>query len=458
MPDADDDLSWLPAWRIRDLIASRDLSPVEVTDHFLGRAEELDGVLGIYQELDAAGARDQARAAERAVLDDDPLGSLHGVPTSIKAHVPVAGLGVYAMFGDPKPPALARRDAPVVGRLRQAGAVVVGTNVLPGMGRSLLRDRAGQPTDDLAFHSRNPWDLGRVPGSSSTGGAAAVAAGAIPLAIGSDGGGSTRLPAAWCGIVGVHPTLGRVPSGGRGTSGWNTTLGPMTRDPKDAAIAFQAIAGPHGGSILSLQDDPPDYVSGVDDGVGGLRFAWSPDYGFTDRYGGPERDRVLETVAAAARRFGELGATVEPTDVTWEEWWPHPTTMMMADGVGFEQYQVAEDARQHWWDGLRRVTADHDLLLTPTSQHIAFEVARWAAAWGEAGESYPGGSFVPTWTAHTFPHNWLGWPAVSVPCGLVDGMPVGLQITGRPNAEALILRAARAFTRAFPLPRPPVGS
>jgi amidase/aspartyl-tRNA(Asn)/glutamyl-tRNA(Gln) amidotransferase subunit A len=449
------ELTWYPAWRIRDLIATRQLSPVEVTEHYLGRAEELNGALRCYQELDVQGAREQAAQAERAVRRGAEVGPLHGVPVSIKAHVAVAGFNVYAMFGEPKPPVRAARDAPVVDRLRRAGAIVLGTNTMPGMGLSQLRDEKGVPTTDLSHHSRNPWDLTRVPGSSSAGGAAAVAAGVIPIALGSDGGGSTRLPAAWCGIVGLHPTMGRVPSGGRGASNWNTTLGPLTRDARDTAVALQAMAGPHGGTVLSLQDDPPDYLGGIDAGVEGMRFAWTDDFGFARTYAGPESERVLDVARASAARFADLGASVEPTGETWEDWWPHPTAMMDPEGVPYLRYQAAEDARERWWATLRRVLTAHDLLLTTTIQHVAFEVERWSAAWSSATSDYPNGSFVPTWTAHTFIHNWLGWPALSIPCGFVDGMPVGLQITGRPNDEARILQAAHAYLRAFPPSEPP---
>jgi Asp-tRNA(Asn)/Glu-tRNA(Gln) amidotransferase A subunit family amidase len=224
------------------------------------------------------------------------------------------------------------------------------------------------------------------------------------------------------------------------------------------ALVLQAIAGPHGGTVLSLQDDPPDYVSGVSEGVEGWRLAWTEDFGFARTYAGPESERVYDAVRTGAARFSELGATVSPTSETWKDWWPNPMVMMNPTGVSHAQYQAAEDAREEWWTTLRRVFSNCDLLLSPTTQHIAFEVERWSEAWSTTGGDYPNGSFVPTWTAHTFMHNWLGWPAVSLPCGFVDGMPVGLQITGRPNDEARILRAAAAYVDSFPLgARPPVS-
>jgi Asp-tRNA(Asn)/Glu-tRNA(Gln) amidotransferase A subunit family amidase len=161
---------------------------------------------------------------------------------------------------------------------------------------------------------------------------------------------------------------------------------------------------------------------------------------------------------AGAQRFTELAAAVETTSEVWDDWWPQPTVMMNPIGVSHEQYQAAEDARNRWWEGLQRVLHHHDLLLSPTIQHVAFGLDQWNAAWSTASSDYPNGSFVPTWTAHTFIHNWLGWPALSLPCGFVDGLPVGLQITAKPNNEALIVRAANAYLGAFQLgQRPPLS-
>jgi Asp-tRNA(Asn)/Glu-tRNA(Gln) amidotransferase A subunit family amidase len=449
-----DELSWSPAWRLRELIEKRELSAVEVTEHVLGRVEELDSTLRCFHHLDREGAREQARRADLAVAESDELGPLHGVPVSVKAHIAVRGLP--SVNGGVAP-----RDHVVVERLRRHGAVIFGTNVMPGMGTQNLRDKDG-PTTDLSWHSRNPWDLTRVPGSSSAGGAAAVSAGVIPIAIGSDGGGSTRIPAAWTGIVGLHPTSGRVPwaQTNRTLRSQNATgtLGPLTRDVRDAALALQAMAGPYGGEMVSLQDTPPDFLVGIDGSAHGLRLAWTDDFGYARAYAGEESERVIDTVRSAAQGFRHLGAAVDTTHEVWADPWISILTTMNALEAPDEDFMAAQEARARLWDTFHRVLRDHDLLLSPTIQRVAFDIVRWNAAWTTNGTDYVQGNFAPTWTAHTFLFNWLGWPALSIPCGFVDGLPVGLQIIGRPNTEALVFQAANAFLRAFPRnERPPIS-
>jgi Asp-tRNA(Asn)/Glu-tRNA(Gln) amidotransferase A subunit family amidase len=438
------ELSWLSASELRELIASRELSPTEVTEHCLSRAEALEPVLRCFRTLDVVGAREQAKKAEKAVLRGENLGILHGIPVSVKEHIAVEGLPLFtAGLGNDDPGGAgepARQDAPVVRRLRRAGAVVVGTNHMPGMGSMGLRDERGAPTKDLSFHSRNPWDTGRVPGSSSAGACAAVAGGIVPLAIGSDGGGSTRLPAAWSGLLGLHPTMGRVPMGQPPGGSWNVSEGPLSRTARDGALALQAISGPDGAEIISLQTDPPNYVRDLGSGIDGVRMAWSDDFGFAGKYAGPESMEVVAMIRGAAFNLEALGATVEPSDAKFPEW-----SSMLALGVtGYQPapgpaYERAQDARVEWWQGFRTILTDYDVLLTPTIQHVAFTMERWEQAWSDGLAE-----FSMLWCAHTFPHNFLGWPALSVPCGFVDGLPVGLQITGRPDSEALLYRVAES--------------
>ena len=287
-------LTWMPAWQIRELIGKAEISPVEVTEHFLGRIEELNPTLKAFATLDAVGARAQAKRAEEAVLAGQPLGTLHGIPISAKEHIPIAGLPTQELFGPNV--TVAVRDELGIARLRGAGAIVLGTNTQMGTAGGATR----QSDDPRAFgafnwekEARNPWDPSRVPGWSSAGPAASAAARLVPIAIGSDGGGSTRLPGAYSGVVGVHPTSNLIPSvdytGLRPTP--MLTIGPLCRDVVDAAIALQAMAGPDGRDFLCQQIDPPDYLEQVAAGAAGLRLGWTDDFGFTDMYAQEESPR-----------------------------------------------------------------------------------------------------------------------------------------------------------------------
>jgi Asp-tRNA(Asn)/Glu-tRNA(Gln) amidotransferase A subunit family amidase len=364
----------------------------------------------------------------------------------------------------------ARADDIGVERLRKAGAVVVGTNTMMGTGGGGAPQEEGRGLF-LSFNwdaeARNPWDTGKVPGWSSSGGAASAAARLVPLAIGSDGGGSTRLPAAYSGVVGVHPTRGLVPyvNYERPTFRLTATIGPLARNVRDAAVAMQVMAGPDGRDYICLQHDPPDLLERLDFGVEGLRMAWTDDFGFASLYAAPESGRVVDLVREAAKGFTTLGADVMPTDEVWED--PQrgggpapgePSVYEVQVGQNLDSlpvhsphgYQAAAEARARNWERFRRLFQHHDLLLSPTSQRVARPVEEWNAAWTTDGAQYPHGTFAPTYVCHTVLFNLLGFPAVSMPCGFVDGLPVGLQIVGWPGREDLIFRAANAFQHAFP--------
>ena len=444
-----EELTWLPAWQIRDLVKKGDVSPVEVTDHFLGRIEELDGQLGTFAHIDAEGARSQATAAERAVRQGDELGSLHGIPVSVKEHIAVEGLPCYQIYpkaeGEPggfgeRP--IATRDSAAVERLRRAGAILIGTNVIGG-------------------DARNPWDPTRTPGFSSSGPAAASSARLVPIAIGSDGGGSTRLPAAYCGVVGVHTTAGLVPelTHGRPRVPVITgSTGPLCRDVVDAAVALQAMAGPDGRDYFCHLGEPDNYLASIDSGVEGMRFAWTDDFGFAGAYAQDESPRVIATVRDAAAGLASVGAVVEPIDVVWEDFFSGfmASTYIFQFGPMQRPQPTAEDwdesleVRGRNWDRFMAVLDRHEVLLSPTSQIIAWTVEDFMGAWAD-GSRFHNGTFGPgTYTSHTHMFNWLGLPAFTVPCGFVDGMPVGLQLIGKPGGEASLFRVANAFQQAFP--------
>ncbi|HUZ09201.1 MAG TPA: amidase [Acidimicrobiales bacterium] len=459
-----DELTWLPAWRIRKLVVSGDVSAVEVTDHFLGRIEELDPVLRAFKHVDAVGAREQARQADEATRLGEDLGPLHGIPISVKEHIAVAGMPIMALGVGPD--RTARFDDLGVARLRSAGAVIVGTNTMMGT------SAPGPGQFNWDREARNPWDPARAPGWSSSGGAATAAARLLPIAIGSDGGGSTRLPGAYSGVFAVHPTAGLVPSynpAAQVRMNPTGTIGPMARDVTDAAITLQAMAGPDGRDFDCMQATPPDYLSRLDDGVEGLRLAWTDDYGFTPMYAFEESPRVItairETTVPVVR---SLGAVVQTADAVWEDFWPgYVTTNFLFGGgptgsvqrPGRQQWIDAMELRGRNWATFRALFADHDLLLSPTSQLLAPTIEDWAARWGGNGPvPFPHGTFAPHYTSHTHMFNWLGFPAVNVPVGFVDGLPVGLQVVGWPGSEDTILRFAQAFLRANPREEHPAVS
>ena len=243
-----EELTWAPAWRLSELIRSKEVSPVEVVDHFLGRIEQFEPELKAFDHLDPAGSRQAAKEAEAAVLAGDDLGPLHGIPTAVKCHIDIEGVPETMPFGT----GIARRDHPVITRLRDAGAIVIGHTTMPALA-------ADFSFDGLAS-ARNPWDTSRTPGISSVGTAAAVTAGLLPVAIGSDGGGSSRVPAAYSGYIGMHTTPGLVPwVDPRGqTTSYTSTIGPAARDARDAATVLSVIAGPDPRDQAGLQVDLAD--------------------------------------------------------------------------------------------------------------------------------------------------------------------------------------------------------
>jgi aspartyl-tRNA(Asn)/glutamyl-tRNA(Gln) amidotransferase subunit A len=455
-----DDLTWEPAWRLRERIGAKEVSPSEVTEHFLSRIEEHDATLKAFRVLNPTGAREQAARADKAVVDGEELGSLHGIPVSVKEHVAVAG---FPLLGSGYPERVSTRDNLGVGRLRDAGAVIFGTNTMMYT-NGLRQDDEGKLV--MAFEwdreARNPWDPSRVPGWSSSGGAAATAAGLIPLAIGTDGGGSTRLPAAYSGVVGLHPTTNLIPWADYDTpqhSPMMMSMGPMARNVRDVAVMLQAMAGPDGRDFTCQQADPPDYLANLDQGVEGMRFAWTDEYGFTDMYAQDESPRVIAAVRDAAAGLRSLGATVETTTETWEEFFPgfvtagylYPTGGPQPPRPSPDAWAHALDSRKRNYDTFRKVLSENDLMISATTQLLPRTIEEWADVWTTGGSRFtPHGAFAPVYTSHTHMFNWLGFPAASVPCGFVDDLPIGLQLIGLPGSETTVFRAASAFTVAYP--------
>lgn len=455
-----DMLTWLPAWRIRELVAAREISPVEVTEHFLGRIEEHQPALHAIEHLDLFKVRAQAKAAEVAVLSGAALGALHGVPVAVKSHLDIEGFPETMPFGM----GIAPGDDLVVERLRAAGAVIIGHTNMP-----VFREDGSM---DYEATARNPWDTSRTPGISSAGSAAAVAAGLLPVAVASDGGASSRVPAAYSGIIGVHTTPGSVPwvNHKRQTGMGNTsTIGPMARDVRDAAEVLSVIAGPDGRDEIGLPVGLPDPRGELECGAAGMRLIWSDDFGYTRKYGFDEGERVINHIRDAAFAMNSIGASVEATDEVWEDSIEAMRYKYAAEGLASmgltggdpapeDAYKTAIGVRHRNWQRFQKIFVRGDFLLCPTIASIAPKIEIFAMRI-PTGMSIinlvPGAA---SYTAYCGLFNWLKFPSVSVPCGFVDGLPVGLQIVGPSGSEAKILRLAQAFVQAFPRhERPPVS-
>ena len=375
---------------------------------------------------------------------------------AVKAHLDIEGLPQTFPFGT----GIAEHDDLVVERLRGAGALIVGHTGMPVYGND--------GNFDYEATARNPWDPSRTPGISSAGTAAAVAAGLLPVAIGSDGGGSSRLPAAYSGLVGVHPTGGLVPWLGALATSATSTIGPISRDAVDAATVLSVIAGPDGRDQIGLHVDLPDPRSELDRGAEGMKLAWTDDFGFALDYGVEESPRVIRHIRAAALALEGVGATVERTDERWEDYAVMTQASFAAAGVasmGLEGtgslenlVETANSLRQRNWLRFRKLFGQYDLLLCPTIHSVAPTIDVFATRIPSGMSIVKGGPGPMSYSVYTGLFNLLKFPAVSVPCGFVDELPVGLQIVGFPGSDAKILRLVRAFLEAFPRDeRPPVG-
>ncbi len=285
----------LAAW-----IREKKLSPVEVADVFIRRIEAVNPKVNAFCTLNFESAMDEAKSAERTVMAGGPLGPLHGVPFSVKDLVYTKGVRtmrgskIFEHF-------IPNEDAPLVERLKRAGAIMIGKTTTPEFGFKGMTD---SPVTGI---TRNPWNLEMTPGGSSGGAAAQIAAGMTPLAVGTDGGGSIRNPASLTGIYGFKPTYGRVPVYPASSLDALSHAGPMTRTVKDAALMLSIMAGPHEADPFCLEGTPEDYTHRLHQGIKGLRVAWSPTLGFVPAI----EAEVASITTEAVRVFESLGCIVE---------------------------------------------------------------------------------------------------------------------------------------------------
>jgi aspartyl-tRNA(Asn)/glutamyl-tRNA(Gln) amidotransferase subunit A len=457
---ATDELVYLSAVELRQRYRARELSPVEVLTATLERIEAVNPGLNALVTVTPELAMAQAKSAERAYAGAWEPGPLAGIPISIKDLTPTKGIRT-ARGSLIDPDWVPTEDAPIVERLYAAGAVMLGKSNTPELGWK------GDSGNRVFGPTHNPWRYGRTAGGSSGGGAAAVAAGMGPLAQGSDGAGSIRIPASFCGIVGHKPSFGLVPQYPASAVGDISHLGPMTRTVADAALMLTVIAGADARDRLSWSSGV-DYLAALDHGIGGLRVAWSPDldYATVD----PE---VRATTEAAARKFEAAGCVVEEVSlglpnpqeiikILWSSamaghfWGRLEAVRDLIDPglLGVVEYGLslsaaeltaAQGRRNAYWAGMRQFMERYDLLLTPTLPGTTFR------AGADAPEPEQDQDVPLDWTPFTYPFNLTGQPAATVPCGFDRyGLPMGLQIVGRWRCDATVLRAAAAFEAIAP--------
>ena len=456
-----DDLCFTPATRLRALIQRKQVSPLEVTRAVLERIERVNPALNAYCTV----AAEQALAAARAATRGAARGPLHGVPVSIKDLTATRGIRTTQgskVFEHHVP----EEDALVVARLKAAGAIVIGKTNTPEFG-------SGANTVNAVFGAtRNPWNPALTCGGSTGGGAVALATGMGPLAQGTDLGGSLRIPAAFCGVVGLRPSPGLVPAYPSPVA-WDTysATGPMARTVGDLALMLSVIAGPDPRSPISYPVDGRAFLAAVRrPSIRGARIAWSADLGVT-----PVDQEISRVAEEATRVLAGLGARVEDAHPDFEglldivmasrglgmvmrheeklpAWKPLMQENLVKNieyGLTLRASDIARGERKRTalWERVRRFQERYDFIVTPTTAVGPFPVE---TSYPREINGVPMANYIQ-WVLLTYAFTVVGLPAISVPCGFTrDGLPVGLQIVGRWRSEASVLRAAAAFEAAAP--------
>ena len=459
-PQALNDFSFMSAYEMAEIIRRRKASPVEIMAACLDQIEALEPRLNAFVTLTPESAMHEARRCEELVTSGADLGPLHGVPMSVKDLIAVRD--VRQTFGSrTMRDNVADADAPAVERIKAAGACLIGKTTTTEFGC--------KPSSDspLSGITRNPWNTEKTSGGSSAGASASVAAGAYPAALGTDGGGSIRIPSSFCGLFGIKAQFGRVPVFPVSATPTLAHVGPITRTVRDAALVLEVMAGFDARDPASLAEPVPDFLAACERPVTGMRIAWSPTLGYAE-----PTSEVESRVSEAVKVFEDLGCEVELVDQVMED----PFDLWLAEfyaGVGtklkeplandrqiidpnlvdmlagaldqkIDEYYRRIFARYELREKMRRFFNKYDLLVTPTLPVAAFDATL------QMPPGLPARNSV-NWTSYTYPMNLCGLPSASVPCGFTgDGLPIGLQLTSRANRETDIFQAAAGFEAARP--------
>ncbi|HUR44026.1 MAG TPA: amidase [Aestuariivirga sp.] len=454
-----DELNWKSAAGLAKGYGRKRFSPVEVAKACFAQITRYDQSMNAMCGARVEEALVQAKASEKRWAKGKPLGPLDGVPVLIKDILLVKNWPTLRGSKTVDPNQVWDNDAPSVARLRESGAVFLGQTTTPEFGWKGVTD------SPLTGITRNPWDVSKTPGGSSGGSSAAVAAGFAPLALGTDGGGSIRIPAAFTGTFGLKPSFGRVPAWPLSPFGTVAHVGPMTREVGDAALMMTVISRPDTRDWHSLPYDERDYTAKLRKGVKGLRIAYSPRLG--SAHVDPE---IAGLVNRAVKLLGSLGAHVEEADPGFADpaecfrilWWSGARALLgkmpkdqrklldpdLADvveqsmSISLDDYLDAVKQRGALGTHMRTFMERYDLLATPALPIPAFEAGKLAPAVNGKGKWVD-------WTPFSYPFNLTQQPAASVPCGFTEsGLPAGLQIVGRMFDDATVLRACNAYEQA----------
>jgi aspartyl-tRNA(Asn)/glutamyl-tRNA(Gln) amidotransferase subunit A len=450
------------------LVRRKEASATEIATAALGRIEALNPAVNAFVALDGERALEQASAIDHIVQSGGDPGPLAGIPIGVKDLEDAAGYPTS--HGSPlwahEPPA--EHDSVLVARLRAAGCVVVGKTNTPDLGWTAKTENA------LFGATRNPWNLDHTPGGSSGGTAAALAAGMVPLATGSDGGGSIRIPAACCGLSGYKPSLGRVPSGGSEPPGWPglSSKGPMARRIEDSVRALDVVVAPEPTDLRSLPRPEASWLATLDDPHPPARVLWSPTLGYAT-----VDAEVLKVCERAVGVLESLGTDVVVVDSVFDEdpvssWLTLTCVYLLRafeDRAGDGGWGDLDPALSNLLERARTVTgiemaraldachrvnyrlvqlfAEARILLTPTCAGAAPPLAL-------GGLGVVNGEETPNWVAFTYPFNMSGSPAATICAGFTAaGLPVGLQLVGPAHGDLVVLRTAAALEDALGMDR-----
>jgi len=456
------DLNWLTATKLYKLYNKLSVSPVDVAKACLNQVAKHDGKLNAMSFVDEKLTLSMAKESAQRWKKGKPLSPIDGVPVLIKDILLVKGWPTLRGSKTVDRNQDWLHDAPAVARLRAAGAVFVGMTTTPEFGWKGVTD------SPLTGITRNPWNTDKTPGGSSGGSSAGLAAGYAPLALGTDGGGSIRIPAGFAGVYGIKPSFGRVPAWPLSPFGTVAHIGPMTRKVKDSALLLNELAKPDARDWLSLPYQKVDYTKALKGGVKGMTFAYSPKLGF-DVEVEPDIAKAVEQAVAALKSAGAKVIEVEPrfkdpAPTFRTLWWlgvrgafqnlnpekldlldpPLRDVFEQSKKITVDEIMEATRLRGALGSQMRQFMESYDALLTPTLPITAFTAGQL-----QPGDKITEGKWV-NWTPFTYPFNLTQQPAASVPIGLAsNGLPMGLQIVGRMFEDHKVLQISAAVEEIF---------